>query len=149
MPILTRFSTLNQCPKLTPACSPVACKFIVGRVEITNVHAHLASKIWSTINMINKVIMEKMKYQCSLDIEALLAAHNTDSSISCHFPIVLWSHLQTTSGQRSQHNKVCGCPYPLNVQPSNQISVYCLKPAIKISEILILWWFHVWWFRAK
>ena len=26
----------KRCPKLTPARSPVACKFIVGRVEITN-----------------------------------------------------------------------------------------------------------------
>ena len=46
-----------QCPKLTPACPPVACKFIVGRVEITYVHARLASKILRTIN---NVITEKM-----------------------------------------------------------------------------------------
>ena len=40
----------EQCPKLTLARSPVACKFIVGRVEITNVHARLASKILRTIS---------------------------------------------------------------------------------------------------
>ena len=40
----------KQCPKLTLARSPVACKFIVGRVEITNVHARLASKILRTIS---------------------------------------------------------------------------------------------------
>ena len=40
----------KQCPKLTLARSPVACKFIVGRVEITNVHASLASKILRTIS---------------------------------------------------------------------------------------------------
>ena len=40
----------HQCPKLTPARSPVACEFIVGQVEITNVHARLVSKILTTIN---------------------------------------------------------------------------------------------------
>ena len=48
--LLSWIHTHNQCPKLTLARSPVACKFIVGRVEITNVHARLASKILRTIS---------------------------------------------------------------------------------------------------
>ena len=73
--------THKQCPKLTPARLPVAGKFNVRRVEITYVHAHLASKILRTIK---KVIIEKMKYQilvCSLDKPELLAAHNIDGSL--------------------------------------------------------------------
>ena len=48
--ILTTARANKQCPKLTPVRSPVTCKFIVGRVEITNVHARLASKILRTIS---------------------------------------------------------------------------------------------------
>ena len=114
----------------------MACKFIVGRVEITNVQDRLASKILRTIN---KVITEKMKYQIlvySLDKTVLLAAHNINGSLevawnassqNCHFPTVLWLHLQTASRQGLRLG--CEVVYTLSTF-DHRIKVHFLKPAM-------------------
>ena len=69
--------TYNQNPKSTITCSPEACKFNFGQVEITNLHACLASKILRTMNKLIMDMIDLLKI-CSLQCYLLhktLTAH--------------------------------------------------------------------------